>query len=122
MARFEGHNNAPMSQPGINWAHDNYRRDMQNRNYNPRQNGNGYVQNGVYHRRENVSPPNTGAYESGRSQGGNVQEGIRKVRAFANAPSVIQGRSNEYLNVLDNCEPEISNFVNNTETCKNQGN
>ena len=80
VARFEGHNNAPMSQPGINRAHNDNRRDVQDRNYNPRPNGNGYVQNGVYHRRENVNPPNTVAYESGRSQGSNVQEGMRKVR------------------------------------------
>ena len=111
-----------MSQPGINRAHDNNRRDMQNRNYNPRQNGNGYVQNGVYHRRENVSPPNTGAYESGRSQGGNVQEGIRKVRAVANVPREMQGRRKENLNALNNCETEISNLTNNVETNNNQGN
>ena len=61
-----------MSQPGINRAHDNNRRDMRDINYNPRQSGNGFVQNGVYHRRENVNPPSTGAYESARSHGGNV--------------------------------------------------
>ena len=121
-ARFEGHNNAPTSQPGINRAHDNNRRDIQNRIYNPRQNGNGYVHNGVYHRRENVSPPNTDAYESERSQGENVQEGMRKVRVVANAPSETQGRSNENSNVSDNCETEISNFTNNVNTTNNQGN
>ena len=123
MARFEGHNNTPMSRPGTNQVHDDNRRDTRERNYNPRPIGNGYVQNGVYHRRENTSPPNTGAYESGRSQGGNVlQEGMRKVRVVANAPSVIQGRSNENSNVLDNCEPEISNLPSNVETTNNQGN
>ena len=95
---------------------------MRDRNYNPRQSGNGFVQNGVYHRRENVNPPSTGAYESARSQGGNVQEGTRKVRAVANAPSVMQGRSNEDSQVLNDSEPEISNFANNVETINNQGN
>ena len=122
MARFEGHNNAPMSQPGVSRAHDYNRRDVQDRDYNNRPSGNGYVQNGVYHRRENVSPPNTGAYESGRSQGANVQEGMRKVRVVANALSAAQGRSDENLDTLDNCEPEISNFPNNVETSNNHGN
>ena len=76
MARSERHINGPTSRPGTNLAHDsNDRRDMRDRSYNTRPSGNGYVQNGVYHRRENANPPNTGAYESGRSQGGNVQVG-----------------------------------------------
>ena len=45
MARSEGHNHAPTSHLGTNRAHDNDKRD---RNYNTRQNGNGYVHNGVY--------------------------------------------------------------------------
>ena len=122
MARFEGHNDAPMSRPGTNQAHDDNRRDIRERNYNPRPIGNGYVQNGVYHHRENASPPNTGTFESGRSQGGNVQAGVRKVWVVANASSDAQGRSNENLDALNNCEPEISNLVNNAETSNNQGN
>ena len=121
-ARFEGHHNAPTSQPGINRAHDNNRRDMRDRSYNPRPRGNGFVQNGVYHRRDNVGPPNTATYESGRSLGGSGQEGMRKVRVVANVPSEIQGRSNENSNVSDNCETEISNFTNNVNTTNNQGN
>ena len=60
MARSEGHNHAPTSHLGTNRAHDNNRRDMRDRSYNNRPSGNGYVQNGVYHRRENVSPPEYG--------------------------------------------------------------
>ena len=100
VARFEGHHNAPTSHLGPNRAHDNNRRDMRDRSYNPRPRGNGFVQNGVYHRREIVNHSNPGAYESGRSPGGNVQEGKRKVRVVANAPSVIQGRCNENSNAL----------------------
>ena len=123
VARFEGHHNAPTSRPGTNLAHDhNNRRDTHDRNFNPRQNGNGYVQNGVYHRRENVGPPNTAAYESGRSQGVSGQEGMRKVRVVASAPSVIQGRSNENLNTVKNCEPENSISPIIIETCQSQGN
>ena len=45
-ARFEGHNHARTSRPGTNLAHDNNnRRDMRDRNYNPRPSGNGFVQN-----------------------------------------------------------------------------
>ena len=122
-ARFEGHHNAPTSQPGTNQAHDNNtRNDRRENNYSNRPSGNGFVKNGVYHRRENVSPPNTGAYESGRSQGANVQEGMRKVRVVANAPSIMQGRSNENLDTLDNYVREVSNFPNNVETTNNQGN
>ena len=95
---------------------------MQERNYNPRPSGNGFVQNGVYHRREIVNSLNTGAIEPGRSHGGNVQEGPRKVRAVANTPREMQGRSNENSDVLSNSEPEISNFVNNIDTINNQGN
>ena len=115
MARFEGHNDAPMSRTGTNQAHDNNRRD---RSHNTRPSGNGYVQNGVYHRREIVNPPSTIAYESGRYQGGNVQEGTRKVRAVAIVPSVIQRRSNENSSMLNDSEPEISNFANNAEKLK----
>ena len=122
VARFEGHHNAPTSHLGTNWGDDNNRHDMQDRNYNPRPSGNGSVQNGGYRRREIVNPSNPGAYESGRSPGGNVQEGKRKVRVVAKAPSVIQGRSNENLNALNNCEPEISNVTNNVETTSNHGN
>ena len=121
-SNFRGHNHAPTSQPGTNRAHDNNRRDMRDRSYNPRPRGNGFVQNGVYHRREIVNPSNTGANEPGRSQGGNVQEGARKVRAVASVPCVIQGRTNENSSVLSNSESEISNFANNFETINNQGN
>ena len=119
---FEEHNHAPTSQPGTNQAHDNNRRDMRDRSCNPRPSGNGFVQNGVYHRREIVNPSNTGAYESGRSQGGNVQEGTRKVRAVANAPREMQGRSNENSSILNNIEPEIFNYVDNVDTINHQGN
>ena len=78
---------------------------MRERNYNPRPSGNGFVQNGVYHRREIVNPSNTGAYERGRSQGGNVQEGKQKVRMVADAPREMQGRSNENLDALNNSKP-----------------
>ena len=40
-AHFEGHNHAPTSHPGTNQAHDNHRRDIRERNYNSRSNGNG---------------------------------------------------------------------------------
>ena len=121
--RFEGHHNAPTSHLGTNQAHDNNRHnDRRENNYSNRPSGNGFVKNGVYHRRENFSPSNTDAYESGRSQGVSGQEGMRKVRVVANAPSEIQGRSDENLNALNNCEPEISNFTNNVNTTNNQGN
>ena len=74
--RFDGHNHAPTSHPGTNQAHDNNRRDMKEKSYNPRPSGNGFVQNGVFHHCEFVNTPNTGAIEPGRSQGGNAQEGI----------------------------------------------
>ena len=120
---FEGHNHAPTSYPGTNQAHDNNRHnDRRENNYSIRPSGNGFVKNGVYHRRENSSPPNTAAYESGRSQGVSGQEGMRKVRVVANAPSEMQGRSNENLNASNNCEREISNLTNNVETTNNQGN
>ena len=122
-ARFEGHHNAPTSHLGTNQAHDDNRHnDKRENNYDPRQNGNGFVKNGVYHRRENVGPPNTAAYESGRSQGVSGQEGMRKVRVVANAPSVMQGSSNENSNRSGNCEPEISNLTNNVDITNNQGN
>ena len=87
-----------------------------------RPSGNGFVQNGVYQRRESVNPPSTGAYKSGRSQGGNVQEGTRKVRTVAIVPKEMQGRSNENSSILSNSESEISNLANNVETINNQGN
>ena len=117
VARFEGHNNAPTSHVGASQAHDNNRRNIRERNYNPRSSGHGFVQNGVYHCREIVNSPNTGAIEPGRSQGGNVQEG-----AVSNAPRAMQGRRNENSDVLSNSQPEISNFVNNIDTITNQGN
>ena len=43
-ARFEGHNNAPTSHLGTNRAHDNDKRDVRERNHNPRPSGNGFVQ------------------------------------------------------------------------------
>ena len=111
-----------MSRPCTNQAHDNNRRDMRDRSHNTRPSGNGYVQNGVYHRREIVNPPNTVDNGSARSQGSSVQEGMRKVWADANAPSVIQERSNEDSHVLNDSEPEISNFANNVKASNNQGN
>ena len=47
---------------------------------------------------------------------------MRKVRVVANASSDAQGRGNENLDALNNCEPEISNLANNVETSNNQGN
>ena len=78
VARFERHHNAPTSHLGINRAHDNNRRDVRENNHNNRPSGNGYVQNGVYHRRENVSPPNTGTYGSGRSCTGTYKRGCER--------------------------------------------
>ena len=63
----------------------------------------------MHHHRENVNTQNTGATESTRSRvgetrvrrgnPGNAQDEIEKVRAVANAPRIMQGRSNENLNV-----------------------
>ena len=121
-ARFKGHKHAPASQPGTNQAHDNNRRDMRDRSYNPRPSGNVFVQNGVYHRHEIVNPSNIGANELGRYQSGNVKEATRKVRAVAYESCAIQGRSIENSSVLSNSESDISNFATNVETINNQGN
>ena len=108
------------------------RRDYNAQDYDQRPHNRGFVQNCVYHRRKNVNTPNTGVVKPRRSQGGetgaqrgnsgNAPDGIRKVRAVANAPSTMQGCSNENLNTICDSEPGSSNFVNNVDALNNQGN
>ena len=64
VARHEGRNYAPTSHISANQAHDYDRRDYNARNYDQRPYDRGFVQNSVYHRRENVNTQNTGATES----------------------------------------------------------
>ena len=108
-------------QLGANRAHDNNARDMKERNCNSRPNGNGYVQNGVYHRNNNVNTTYRGVDESRqprngdsgvqRGNSGNGNEGMRKVRMVTNVPRTTQGRSDENPNISSVGEPEISNVV-----------
>ena len=117
---------------GANRAHDNNGRDIKERIYNSRPSGNGYVQNGVYHRNNNVNTPYRGVDESRQPRNGdsgaqrgnseNANDGIRKVRMLANAPRITQGRSDENPNILSDSEPGISNIVNNVDVLDNQGN
>ena len=117
---------------GANRAHDNNGRDVKERSYNSRASGNGYVQNGVYHRNDNVNTPYRGVNEHGqprngdngaqRGNSGNTNEGIRKVRVVTNAPRTMQRCSNENLNLINDSEPCMSNIVNDVEVSDNQGN
>ena len=76
VSRHEGRNYAPTSHVGANQAHVYDRRDYNAQTYDQRPHDRGFVQNGVYHRRENVNTQNTGATESTRSQIG--QTGVRR--------------------------------------------
>ena len=117
---------------GADRAHDNNGRAMKERNYNSRPNGYGYVQNGVYHRNNNVNTtyrgvdefrqPRNGDSGAQRGNSGNANEGMRKMRMVTNVPRTAQGRSNENPNILSDGEPEISNMVNNVDVLDNQGN
>ena len=129
ITRFDRHAFNPLGHLGANQAHDNNGCDVTNRNYNPRQSGNGFVQN---HRCENLNTPNTGAIESRRPLGsetgaqrgnsGNAPDAIRQVRTTVKAPSTMHRRNNENLNILCDSEPGISNLANNVDTLNNQGN
>ena len=55
MARFKGRKVASTSHAGVNQAHNYYGREIEPRNYNRGSNDCGFVQNGVYHRNENVN-------------------------------------------------------------------
>ena len=96
---------------GANRAYDNNGPNIKERNYNSRPNGNGYMQNDVYHRNNNVNTPYRGVDESRQPQNGdsgaqrensgNANDAIRKVRMVANASRTTQGRSDEI-----NMEPD----------------
>ena len=108
------------------------RRDYNARTYDQRPHDRGFVQNGVYHRRENVNTQNTGATESTRSRigetgvrrgnPGNAQDAIGKVRMVANAPRTMQGRSTENLSMICDSGTGNSNLINDVDVLNNKGN